>query len=200
MITLYDRDTSGNAYKVRLLLAFLGVSYQRVPVALKDGKNLVDDAYRALNPRAQIPTLVHDDIVLWGSTAALCYVATTCDPARRWLPSEPHAFAQVMQWLELAQNEVQTGLFQARAIARFGYMGDLSDAQAKARVALHTLEQRLANNAWLVGSNPTIADIACFPYAALAEEGHVSLAPYPAVRGWIEAIRALPSFVGMPGL
>lgn len=44
MLKLYDREASGNAYKVRLLLAFLGIPYERVPIAMKDSKNHVDSS------------------------------------------------------------------------------------------------------------------------------------------------------------
>ncbi|MEK1891928.1 MAG: glutathione S-transferase family protein, partial [Rhizobium sp.] len=47
---------------------------------------------------------------------------------------------------------------------------------------------------------PTVADIACFPYVALAPDGGVSLDPYPAIRLWSRAIRALDAFIEMPGI
>lgn len=200
MLHLYDRETSGNSYKVRLLLAFLGIPYDQTLIPLKDGKNQVDPSYYELNPRGQIPTLTDGISTLWGSTAALCYVASKYDASRTWLPAEPLQFAEVMQWLELAQNEIQSGLFMARAIARFGYPGNLAEAKVKATAALQTLEWRLAKNTWLVGSTPTIADIACFPYVALAEEGQVDVSPYSAVRAWVNSVKSIRNFVPMPGL
>jgi glutathione S-transferase len=200
MLKLYDRELSGNAYKVRLLLALLDLPCERIPVTMKDGRNEVDVDYLRLNPRGQIPTLVDGDAVLWGSTAILCYLARRYDPGDRWLPAEPQRFAAVMQWLELAQNEVLTGLARARALLKFGLAGDLEAAQQLGRRALRVLETRLATEPWLAGAQPTLADIACFPYAALAGEGQVDLAPYPGVRRWIAAMTALPGFVGMPGI
>lgn len=200
MIHLYDRETSGNAYKVRLLLAFLGLPYSRIAVPLKSGRNEVASDYFKLNPRGQIPTLVDGPVTLWGSTASLCYLASKYDPSRSWLPTEPSRFAEVMQWLELAQNEIQTGLFLARAITRFGYAGDLNEARSRAVVALQTLESRLSAHEWLVGAGPTLADIACFPYTALAHEGNVDTTSCAGVEAWLKAIRSLEGFVGMPGL
>jgi glutathione S-transferase len=200
MLKLYDRELSGNAYKVRLLLSFLGLPYERVPVAVKEGRNQVDAAYLQLNPRGQIPTLQEGDDALWGSTAILTYLALRHDPERRWLPQEPLLFSLVMQWMELAQNEIASGLFRARVIVKFGLAGDLAAAQETACKALTVLESRLASNMWLAGSGPTIADIACFPYTALAAEGGVDTTPYPGVRRWISAFRALDRFVAMPGI
>ena len=200
MLTLYDREGSGNAYKVRLLLALLDVSYERIPVAIKEGRNEVDAAYLKLNPRGQIPTLVDGGEHLWGSTAILVYLAARHDPTHTWLPQDPLRLGTVMQWLELAQNEIANGLFRARMIAHMGLPGDLDAAQAQAALALGVLESRVAQADWLAGEDPTIADVACFPYVALAHQGRIDLAPYPGVRRWIERVKALPRFVGMPGV
>jgi len=193
---LYQRDTSVYSYKVRLLLALLQVSHETVAIRRwPDGRNDVDSAYLKLNPRGQIPTLDDDGFVLWGSTAILTYIALRHDPARQWLPSDLRAAAGVAQWLELAQNEVRTGLFLARAISRFGYSGDLEAAQANGRAALRLLEQRLRERDWLVGEEPTLADLACFPEVALTEGVEFSLAEFPGVRSWLARFRNLERFL-----
>ncbi|EJL83238.1 glutathione S-transferase [Polaromonas sp. CF318] len=193
---LYQRDTSLYSYKVRLLLALLQVPHETVAVKrLPDGRNDVDAAYLKLNPRGQIPTLDDDGFVLWGSTAILTYIALRHDPARRWLPPDPQGAAEVGQWMELAQNEVRTGLFLSRAISRFGYSGGLEAAQAKGQIALELLEGRLRERGWLVGEGPTLADLACFPEVALTEGVEFSLAAFPGVRSWLQGIRGLDRFV-----
>jgi glutathione S-transferase len=199
-LKLYDREASGNAYKVRLLLAFLRLPHDTIPVALKDGRNLLPPEYQRLNPRGQIPTLLDGDTTLWGSTAILCYLAARYDTAGTWLPHDPARLGAVMQWLELAQNEVMSGLAVARVIQRFGVAGDLQAAQRLAVRALEVLESRLAAASWLAGDAPTLADVACFPYAALAAEGGVDATPYPGVQAWIARFKALPGFVPMPGI
>lgn len=200
MLLLYDRETSGNCYKIRLLLSFLDMPYESVPVGLKDGKNEIDSAYLNLNPRGQIPTLDDNGFVLWGSTAILAYLASRYDASRSWLPIEPAKSGEVMQWLELAQNEIFTGLFLARAVLRFGYAGDAASAQVSGYRALDVLERRLSGKNWLVGDRPTIADIACFPYVALSHEGEFKLLKYTGIQGWLERFKMLDGFVGMPGI
>jgi glutathione S-transferase len=200
MIRLYHRLTSGNSYKVRLLLSILQLEYEGVAVELERGRNKVDEAYLRLNPRGQIPTLVDDELVLWGSTAILFYLAGKYDTGQRWLPAEVGAASEIMQWLELAQNECNSGLFLARAIRRFGYEGDLATALRDGRKALDVLEARLRDREWLVLQRATIADLACFPYAALAGEGGFQLSDWPAVRSWIGRIGELEGFIGMPGI
>ncbi|MBS0331026.1 MAG: glutathione S-transferase C-terminal domain-containing protein, partial [Proteobacteria bacterium] len=66
--------------------------------------------------------------------------------------------------------------------------------------ALGVLESRLGASQWLAGSAPTIADIACFPYVALAGEGRVDTSQYVGVCRWIADFKALERFVGMPGI
>lgn len=194
MIRLYDRNTAGNPYKVRLLLAFLGLDYQSIPITRAAGKNIVSPDYLNLNPRGQIPTLDDDGFVLWGSSAILVYLAGRYDPARRWLPEDTRQVAQITQWLELAQNEIQSGLFMARAIAMFGYSGDLDAARAAGKTALTVLETGLGTRDWLVGEAPTIADIACFPFTALAAESGFDVTPFPRVQRWIERFKNLDGY------
>ncbi len=114
-----------------------------------------------------------------------------------------------MEWLAFAAGWIQYGVFTARAAVAFGMMAnglpndfpvDPKEGQARGRISLGILEQRLAASPWLAGPAPTIADVACYPYIALAPMGEVSLEPYPAVRGWIERFRGLPGYLTMPGL
>jgi glutathione S-transferase len=199
-LKLYDRNTSGNSYKVRLMLSFLELPCELIPVQLEEGRNKIDAAYFELNPRGQVPTLKDDDLVLWGSTAILMYLGARYDVTRQWLPAEPVALAQTGQWLELAQNEISTGLFLARAVRRFGYAGDLASAQMAGRRALEVLEGCLGRRDWLVGDRATIADVACFPYVALAGEGGFTLEDYPGVERWVARFKTLERFVCMPGI
>jgi glutathione S-transferase len=163
---------------------------------------VVDEAYLALNPRGQIPTLVDGDTVLWGSTGILVYLANRHDPSGTWLPrGDPANLGRIMQWLELAQNEISTGLFRACAIVRFGYGGNIDAARQDGAVALHVLEKRLAAGGnWLAGGDaPTIADIACFPYVALSPEGGFDLGAYPGILRWIDRIKETPGYLPLPG-
>ena len=63
---------------------------------------------------------------------------------------------------------------------------------------LKVVDQELANSEFLVGNQPTIADVAAYSYIAHAPEGNVSLDDYANVRAWLARIEALPGFVGMP--
>ena len=84
-------------------------------------------------------------------------------------------------------------------------MIDIAGARAAAHRQFRQLDDRLAlarsmGERWLAGGVPTIADLACFPYAALAHEGGIALDAYPALRRWIWQLRHLPGFIGMAGI
>ncbi len=195
---LYDLELSGNCYKVRLLAALLGVPLEIVPVDLAAGAHkkppLID-----LNPFGEIPLLVDGDLVVRDSQAILVYIARKWG-GERWLPTDPAGLARVAEWLMVAENEIAGGPSDARRHDRFGYDLDVAAARKKARRILGLMQIRLVQQPWLALDRATIADIACMPYVALGHEGGVPLDDYPAVRAWVDRVKALPGFIGMPGL
>jgi glutathione S-transferase len=197
-VKLYDVELSGNSYRVRLLLSLLGVKHELVTVDLMKGEQR-EPWFLKLNPRGQVPTLDDDGTVVWDSMAILAYLARKYG-GERWFTIDATEMAEVMQWLAVMENETLYGLGKARLICKFKFPGSLQDAQLLGRKGLDVLEQRLAANQWLALDRPTIADIGCFPYVALASEGEIPLDAYPSVRGWIDRIKSLPRFVGMPGI
>jgi glutathione S-transferase len=195
---LYDMELSGNCYKIRLFCALLGLSYETVPVDLLKGEHKTA-AFLALNPRGQVPVLDDAGTLVWDSMAILVYLAKKHGD-EQWLPTEPAPLARVMQWLAVSENEILYGLARARAVVRFNRPWDLPACQELGRSGLAILEAHLQRNLWLAADLPTLADIACYPYVALAPEGGVPLDGFPSVEKWIARMQALPGYVGMPGL
>ena len=76
----------------------------------------------------------------------------------------------------------------------------LAEARVRGEKSLSILDGDLAGKEWLALGRPTIADIAVFPYVALAPMGDIALEPYPYVLAWIERIKALPGFISIEGL
>src|SRR4029077_20537575 len=71
-LIVYDFPTSGNARKVRLLLAELGLDFEHVPVPRARPR---PDWYLELNPFGGVPTIRDGDVVLAESQAILRYLA-----------------------------------------------------------------------------------------------------------------------------
>ena len=91
---LYDFELSGNAYRIRLMLALLGLNYEPVPLKLMQGEQR-EPAFLKLNPRGQVPTLDDDGTVVWDSLAILVYLARK-HGGEKWLPSDAKGMAEVM--------------------------------------------------------------------------------------------------------
>lgn len=139
------------------------------------------------------------EITVWDSQAILVYLARRY-AEERWLPLEPAPMAEVAQWLAVAENELLFGLARARAVKKFGRDLDLKACQDYGRAGLKVLDTRLERRDWLAGPQPTIADIACYPYVALAPEGEVPLDDWSNVLAWLRRVQGLPGYVGMEGI
>lgn len=196
--TLYDLELSGNCYKVRLLSALLGVPITIVPVDFLAGAHRLPPVID-LNAFGQLPVFKDGDVVLRDSQAILVYIARKWG-GEDWLPTDAVGLARVCEWLMVAENEVARGPGDARLHDKFGYKLDVSNARQNATRLLDLLEARLSKQNWLALDRPTIADIACMPYIALAHEGGVTLDRYPAVLAWVQRVKALPGFIGMPAI
>ena len=195
---LYDLEVSGNCYKVRLFLSLLNVSYQLVRVDYMAGEHKSPE-FLQLNPFGQLPVLEDNDLTLRDSQAILVYLAKK-HGGEAWLSNDPGEMAQITQWLSTAANEIARGPNDARLNQKFGINLNLEAAQQKAESILNIIEQHLKQHQWLALDRPTIADLACFPYIALAPEGGVMLDKYPAINQWCDRIKKLPGFITMPGI
>lgn len=195
---LYDLTLSGNCYKVRLFAALAGIPVDIVPVDFLAGEHK-RPPLSELNPWGEIPILEDGDVVLRDSQAILVYLARRY-AGEAWLPNDPAAMAEVVQWLSTAANEVQNGPGAARLVDKFGYALDKADTLRRAARILPLIDARLADHDWLALDRPTIADCAVLPYVALAPEGGVALSDFPHIRAWIGRVKALPGFVPMPGV
>lgn len=191
---LYDHPVSGHAHRATAMLALLGVDYEAVIVDLQSGAHKQPE-YLKLNPLGQVPTLEDGDVILRDSTAILTYLALKHDAARTWLPADPALAAKVQEWLATSVKEIFEGPCGARIAKFFGVPIDYDGAVEKTHVLMKSLfEPHLNANDWLVGSAPTIADVANYGYIAAVEEAGVSLADYPNVRAWLARIEALDGF------
>lgn len=199
MIKLYGYEMSGNSYKPRLLLELLNIEYEWVKVDLMKGEQKSPE-YLALNSFGQVPLLVDGDIKLADAQAILVYLARQYG-GDRWLPLDALPLAQVVRWLSTTAGEIRQGLEHARLYYLFGTTNiNIERAHQQAERILSQLDQHLSTRNWLEFERPTIADIAVFPYVALARDGKIYLDSYPNVLTWIDRIKQLPDYIPMVGL
>jgi glutathione S-transferase len=188
---LHDYAASGNCFKVRLLLALLGVEYERVPIDIFAGETLTDE-FAALNPARTTPVLELDDgTTLPESAAILWYLAE----GSAYLPDDRLHRAHLVRWLCF-----ERALTPAVAGARFQIMTGRTDGETpllldKGRATLAALDLRLDGRDWVATDAPTIADVALFAYTHVAGDAGFDLAEHPSVSAWLDRIRALPGYV-----
>lgn len=198
MITLYDMALSGNCHKVRLLLGCLQLPYQIDAVDLRNGEQRSAE-YLQRNPFGQVPVLEDNAVLVRDSQAILVYLAKRYGGAQ-WWPEEAETLSQITAWLSTAANEIAHGPARLRLHHKFGAAIDTALAQQTSDKVLAILDRHLASHNWLVGNAISIADIAIYPYVALAPEGKVDLTRYANIVAWCQRIQATPGYVAMPGL
>ena len=200
---LYDYILSPSCYKVRLMASLTGVKLETRPVDFHPGMEHRGPELMALNPGGSIPILEDGDLVLTESSAMLAYIAAKAAPD--WLGSDaPEETARIQQWLSFS-HRLTANLGGARLHEMLLRPGDIGKLQSQGIAALRELEaglfeQKLRGFSFLASDRPSIADIACFPYVALAPDGGISLDPYPTIRLWSRALRSLDGFIEMPGI
>ncbi len=199
MIQLYGHELSGNSYKVKLMLSLLGLEYEWIKVDLLAGAHKKPE-FLALNPFGQVPVLVDGEMVLADAQAILVYLARQYG-GESWLPLAAEPLSRVVRWLSTAAGEVRQGPESARLYHLFKATSiNLERTVQRSEFILTQLNDHLAEQNWLELGRPTIADIAVFPYIALANDGKIDLASYPNVLAWIDRVTHLPGFVGMTGI
>lgn len=193
---LYEIPPSGNCHKIRLFLSLLQIPYTSVQVDVANQQQK-SASFLKMNPFGQLPVLKDGETVVWDSQAILVYLARQY-AAPSWLPQDAVGMSRVMAWLSTAANEVARGPSSLRIYYKFGRPIAMDDAQQVTATVMQILEAQLQTTDWLAVDNITIADIAVYPYIALAPEGKIDLTPYPAICRWLSRIQALPNYVGMP--
>jgi glutathione S-transferase len=197
-VLLYDSPVSGNCYKARLLLAHLGIEYERQTVDVVDrsgrGELLGD-----LNPAERVPTVVLDDGRSLAESGAILWFF---GEGTRYVPADAYARAQVLQWMFFEQYDHEPAI----AVARFwlAYSGRPEEFEprraertAAGYRALDAMERHLAARDWLVGDGMTLADIALYAYTHVADEGGFDLTGYTRIQRWLALVAAQPGHIAI---
>ncbi|MGO9961721.1 MAG: glutathione S-transferase family protein [Solirubrobacteraceae bacterium] len=193
---LYDNALSGNCYKVRLLLAQLGIDYERRELDVFDRSDR-PAVLGELNPALRVPTLVLDDGRSLGESGAILFLF---GERTEFVPTDAFERAQVLQWMFFEQYDHEPNIAVLRFWAHAGLQRPESEVQAKRDAgdrALAAMDRHLTNRTFLVAERYSIADIALFAYTHMAPEGGLSLLPYPAVREWLTRVAAQPGHVAI---
>jgi len=196
-IKIYDVPKSGHCHRVRLAASLMKIDADLVPVMEMEGQRQGAE-YLAINPLGQVPAIADGDFILNDSIAIIQYLARKFVPDSGWIPTNLEEHAEMDRWLAIAAGTMFRGPNMARLIKLFGMPGDHDAAVAQSEKLFKMMETHLNGRTWLVGDRATLADIACYSYTAVSNEGKLELEPYPNIRGWLEAVAGLDGFVDIP--
>jgi glutathione S-transferase len=205
---LYQAEGSPNSRRVRIFLAEKGLELTLVPVDLGKREQR-SDAYRVINPRQVVPTLVLEDGTAIGEVPAIWRYLDETYPSKPLLGATPREKALVGMWERRVELEgfaaVMEGVRNAlpglktRAIAGphdYEQIPALVD-RSKLRVAnfLADLDARLADTPFVAGDQFSAADITALVTIDFAAKAFATTTPqeHRALTRWYKAVSARPS-------
>ena len=197
MYRLHNTMSSGNTYKVRLLLTQLGIPFELVEYDIDKAETRTPELL-AKNPNGRIPLLeLSPGRFLAESNAILCYLAEDT----HFMPADRLQRAQVMQWLFFEQYNHEPSVATVRfwithkvEMTEFRQIA-LPVKRKDGIAALGVMEEHLTGRDWFAGTAYSIADIALYAYTHVAPEGGFDLAPFPAIRAWMARVAAEPNHI-----
>jgi glutathione S-transferase len=196
---LYDSPVSGNCYKVRLLLAQLGIPYERRELSVVDRSDR-REILGELNPALRVPTLVLDDGRPLGESHAIIWYFAEGTPL---LPEDRFERARVLQWLCFEQYDLEPTVAVVRFWVAFAKeppaVAEIEARRAAGQRALDALDHALRERDFLVADRYTIADISLYGYTHVAHEGGFEMGGYEAIAAWQERVASQPGHVLISG-
>ena len=193
---------SPNVLKVMLMLEETGLEHRLLPVDVYAGDQHLP-SFVSLSPNGKLPVIVDHDAsgegphVVFESGAILVYLA---EKTGRFLGGSSLARSMCLQWLMLQVASIGPMFGQA---LHFQYIAPAGNDYARRRYLTEVkrlydvAERRLAESAWLGGSEYSIADIAAFPWLGKyhAYRGiELDLAQFPNLVRWISVIEQRPAY------
>ena len=198
-VRLHDYLSSGNGYKVRLLLSQLGIPFQRIEYDITRGETRTPEFLQNVNANGRIPVLeTEEGTLLPESNAILFYLAE----GTRFLPQDRLEKARTLQWMFFEQYSHEPNVAVARAWLHVFDVEMTEDRRAALETrqklgydALGIMEKHLKSNDYFVGGSYSVADIALYVYTHVADEGGFDLGGYPAILAWLERVSSQPKYI-----
>src|SRR4051794_20274143 len=169
-LQLYSLPTP-NGVKVSIALEEIGLPYEVHKVAF-DKHDQMSPEFLSLNPNNKIPAILDPNgpggkpLALFESGAILLYLA---DKTGKLIPQDAAGRYETIQWLMFQMGGIgpmfgQLGFFNKFAGKDYEDKRPRDRYVAESKRLLGVLDKRLANRAWIMGDDYTIADIASFPW------------------------------------
>lgn len=199
-LTLFSMPSSGNSYKVRLLLALLGRPYRHIGMEYET-RALADAHAAGQLPLKKVPVLeLANGTLLPESNAILCYLAEGTD----WLPDDPVERAKTLGWMFWEQNQHEGTIAVRAALLTYEIRKHLATPERLAELLdagherLAQMEDRLSAHDWIATDHATVADLSLYAYTHTAEsKGGFELSRFPGINRWLDRVACLPGYVSL---
>jgi glutathione S-transferase len=205
---LYHSASSPNSRRVRIFLAEKGLPIPLVTIDLGKGEQH-SDAYRAINPRRVVPTLVLEDGTAIGEVPAICRYIEETHPMPPLLGETAKGKAEVAMWERRAELDGFAAVMEAirnaapglksRAIAGphdYQQIAELAE-RSKLRVKnfFADFDTRLAETPFVAGQRFTVADITALVTVDFAAKAINFSVPHEhrSLQRWYDAISSRSS-------
>lgn len=198
---LYYHPVSTNARRATMTAHHLGIPLDLVPVDLAKGEQRLPE-FLDRNPNGRVPVLVDDDgYTLWESRAIMLYLASRT-PGQTLYPEDAHARADVHRWLFWCAVHFSPalGIFTwENFVKRLAGAGEPDPAELRrgerqlAQLA-PVLDAHLAGRTWVVGDQPTLADLSLSPPLALTGPASIPVTPYANLQAWFARVQQLDAW------
>jgi len=189
LITIYGDSISGNCLKVKWIADHLGVAYRWLETGVLTGETRTPE-FLAMNPAGQVPlVLLADGRPLAQSNAIILHLAE----GSPLIPADAYQRARMFEWMFWEQYSHEPYIAVARFQVRYleKPVEELEPRIVERGLqALHRLEGGLAASSFLVGEQPSLADVSLVAYTRVAGEGGFDLAGFPRVQAWIARVEA----------
>ena len=193
---------SGNAYKAALMLQLCSAEWEPRFVDFFNGETQTPE-FRELNEMGEVPVLEHQGQHLSQSGVILDYLA---QQLQQFGPQDEDERLEIMRWLFFDNHKLTANIATLRYLLKFAKTEEtpITDfLRKRAHSALAILNHRLDEHQFVIGAQPTIADLSLCAYLFLSEEYGMTWDEYPQIARWLAAIRALPNWQAqydlMPG-
>lgn len=203
---LYCFAQSGNGYRAALMLNLIGADWQPIFVDFFKGETRTPEYRLSVNEMGEAPVLVHGGKKLSQSGVILTYLA---ERSGKFLPRGDDERLEALRWIIFDNQKLNGSLASYRylhALAKpSGHPAVMDFLKARIDNALGILDKRLAPRAYVLGPEPTIADLSLVGYLYYPPEefGFDMAAEYKNIGAWLERIKALPGWAHpydlMPG-
>jgi glutathione S-transferase len=195
---LYCFAQSGNAYRAALMLNLIGAKWEPIWVDFfAGGQSRTPEFREKVNEMGEVPALVHGHKTLTQSGVILTYLA---ERSGKFLPASEDQRLEALRWIIFDNQKLNGYLGPFRFLRNFApTKPDPSVLEfLKGRIlnSLGIVDKRLAKAPYIVGQQPTIADLSlvAYLYYPPQEFGFDITADHKHIAAWLDRVKALPGW------